>query len=207
MVVTLSVSIALPARRPVLAEVLPTGLTRSGVTVVLGAGLTALAAQLSFPVPGSPVPVTGQTFAVLLTAAALGPARGLAAQALYLLMGAVGLPVFAGAGQGPGVIFGASGGYLIGFLAAAAITGYGARRGADRSPVRTLLLFALASVVIYAIGTTWLCLDTGMSAGAGISAGVTPFLPGDTAKALLAAGLLPGAWWLAGHRASGGSAR
>ena len=207
MVVTLSVSIALPARRPVLAEVLPTGLTRSGVTIVLGAGLTALAAQLSFPVPGSPVPVTGQTFAVLLTAAALGPARGLAAQALYLLMGAVGLPVFAGAGHGPGVIFGASGGYLIGFLAAAAITGYGARRGADRSPVRTLLLFAVASVVIYAIGTTWLCLDTGMSAGAEISAGVTPFLPGDTAKALLAAGLLPGAWWLAGHRASGGSVR
>lgn len=207
MVVTLSVSIALPARRPVLAEVLPTGLTRSGVTIVLGAGLTALAAQLSFPVPGSPVPVTGQTFAVLLTAAALGPARGLAAQALYLVMGAVGLPVFAGAGHGTGVIFGASGGYLIGFLAAAAITGYGARRGADRSPMRTLLLFALASVVIYAIGTTWLCLDTGMSAGAGISAGVTPFLPGDTAKALLAAGLLPGAWWLAGHRASGGSAR
>ncbi len=207
MVVTLSVSIALPARRPVLAEVLPTGLTRSGVTILLGAGLTALAAQLSFPVPGSPVPATGQTFAVLLTAAALGPARGLAAQALYLVMGAVGLPVFAGAGHGPGVIFGASGGYLIGFLAAAAITGYGARRGADRSPVRTLLLFALASVVIYAIGTTWLCLDTGMSVGAGISAGVTPFLPGDTAKALLAAGLLPGAWWLAGHRASGGSAR
>ena len=207
MVVTLSVSIALPARRPVLAEVLPTGLTRSGVTILLGAGLTAVAAQLSFPVPGSPVPVTGQTFAVLLTAAALGPARGLAAQVLYLAMGAVGLPVFAGAGHGPGVIFGASGGYLIGFLAAAAITGYGARRGADRSPVRTLLLFALASVVIYAIGTTWLCLDTGMSVGAGISAGVTPFLPGDTAKALLAAGLLPGAWWLAGHRASGGSAR
>jgi biotin transport system substrate-specific component len=206
-VVTLSVSIALPARRPVLAEVLPTGLTRSGVTILLGAGLTAVAAQLSFPVPGSPVPVTGQTFAVLLTAAALGPARGLAAQALYLVMGAVGLPVFAGAGHGPGVIFGASGGYLIGFLAAAAITGYGARRGADRSPVRTLLLFALASVVIYAIGTTWLCLDTGMSVGAGISAGVTPFLPGDTAKALLAAGLLPGAWRLAGHRASGGSAR
>jgi biotin transport system substrate-specific component len=206
-VVTLSVSIALPARRPVLAEVLPTGLTRSGVTILLGAALTAVAAQLSFPVPGSPVPVTGQTFAVLLTAAALGPARGLAAQALYLVMGAVGLPVFAGAGHGPGVIFGASGGYLIGFLAAAAITGYGARRGADRSPVRTLLLFAVASVVIYAIGTTWLCLDTGMPVGAGISAGVTPFLPGDTAKALLAAGLLPGAWWLAGHRASGGSAR
>jgi biotin transport system substrate-specific component len=153
------------------------------------------------------VPVTGQTFAVLLTAAALGPARGLAAQGLYLVMGAVGLPVFAGATHGTGVIFGASGGYLIGFLVAALITGYGARHGADRSPVRTLLLFALASVVIYAIGTTWLCLDTGMSLSAGISAGVTPFLPGDAAKALLAAGLLPGAWWLTGRGAGRGNAR
>lgn len=67
--------------------------------------------------------------------------------------------------------------------------------------MRTLLLFALASVLIYAIGTTWLCLDTGMSASAGIAAGVTPFIPGDVAKALLAAGLLPGAWWLLGRGA------
>src|ERR1700722_16380505 len=200
-------SITLPARRLVLAEVLPAGLTRTGVTILLGTALTALAAQVSIPVPGSPVPITGQTFAVLLTAAALGPARGVASQGLYLLLGLVGLPVFAGASHGSGVVFGASGGYLFGFLVAAAIVGVGARRGADRSPVRTLLLYALASVVIYAIGTTWLCLDTGMSIGAGISAGVTPFLPGDTAKALLAAGLLPGAWWLAGHRASGGSVR
>ena len=101
------------------------------------------------------------------------------------------------------MVFGATGGYLFGFLVAAAITGYGARRGADRSPVRTLLLFALASVVIYVIGTAWLCLDTGMSASAGIAAGVTPFIPGDVAKALLAAGLLPGAWWLLGRGASG----
>jgi len=185
----------------VLAEVLPRTLTSSGVTIVAGAALTALAAQVALPVPGSPVPVTGQTFAVLLTAAALGPVRGVAAQALYLLLGAVGLPVFAGAGHGTVVLFGATGGYLAGFLVAAAITGYGARRGADRSPVRTLLLFALASVVIYVIGTTWLCLDTGMSASAGIAAGVTPFIPGDVAKALLAAGLLPGAWWLLGRGA------
>jgi len=186
----------------VLAETLPKVLTGSGVTILLGAALTALAAQIAIPVPGSPVPVTGQTFAVLLTAAALGPARGLAAQALYLVLGAVGLPVFADAAHGTGVVFGASGGYLIGFLVAAAITGYGARRGADRSPVRTLLLFALASVVIYVIGTAWLCLDTGMSASAGIAAGVTPFIPGDVAKALLAAGLLPGAWWLLGRGTS-----
>jgi biotin transport system substrate-specific component len=123
----------------------------------------------------------------------------MASQGLYLLLGLVGLPVFAGASHGTGVLFGASGGYLIGFLVAAAIVGFGARHGADRSPVRTLLLFALASAVVYAIGTTWLCLDTGMSVSAGISAGVTPFIPGDVAKALLAAGLLPGAWLLLGR--------
>jgi biotin transport system substrate-specific component len=200
--VAVTVSIPLPIRRPVLAEVLPGTLTRSGITIVAGAALTALAAQVSLPVPGSPVPVTGQTFAVLLTAAALGPLRGLASQGLYLALGVVGLPVFAGAAHGPHVLFGASGGYLVGFLAAAAIVGAGARRGADRSPVPTLLLFALASVVIYALGTAWLCLDTGMSVSAGISAGVTPFLPGDAAKALLAAGLLPGTWRLLGRAAA-----
>ncbi len=200
----MAVSLALPARHPVLAESLPRTLTRSGTTIVLAVALTALAAQVSVPVPGSPVPVTGQTFAVLLTAAALGPARGLAAQALYLAVGLAGLPVFASASHGTSVVFGASGGYLVGFLAAAVIAGGGARHGADRSPLRTLLLFAVASGVIYLIGTAWLCLDTGMSASAGIAAGVTPFLPGDAAKALLAAGLLPGAWWLAGRaRATG----
>jgi biotin transport system substrate-specific component len=204
--VALTASLVLPTRRPVLAESLPTALTRSGVTLVLGAVLTALAAQVSIPVPGSPVPITGQTFAVLLTAAALGPARGLASQGLYLALGLVGLPVFAGAAHGPHVVFGASGGYLVGFLAAAAIVGAGARRGADRSPLRTLALFALATVVIYAVGTAWLSLDTGMSASAGIAAGVTPFIPGDVAKALLAAGLLPGTWRLLGRGASAASA-
>jgi biotin transport system substrate-specific component len=203
----MAASLALPARHSVLAESLPRTLTRSGTTIVLAVALTALAAQVSLPVPGSPVPVTGQTFAVLLTAAALGPARGLAAQALYLAVGLAGLPVFASASHGGGVVFGASGGYLVGFLAAAAIAGWGARRGADRSPFRTLLLFAVASGVIYLIGTTWLCLDTGMSASAGIAAGVTPFLPGDAVKALLAAGLLPGAWWLIDRGAGNGSAR
>lgn len=200
-------SLALTSRRSVLAEVLPSALTRSGVTVVLGAALTAAAAQVAVLVPGSPVPVTGQTFAVLLTAAALGPARGLASQLTYLVVGCAGVPVFAGAGHGMGVVFGSTGGYLVGFLAAALIAGYGARRGADRSPVRTLLLFALASTVIYVIGTAWLCLDTGMTVSAGISAGVAPFVPGDVLKALLAAGLLPGAWRLARRCTAEGSSR
>lgn len=195
-------------RRPVLAEsLLPRTATRAGITIVAAAALTAVAAQIAIPIPGSPVPVTGQTFAVLLTAAALGPARGVAAQLLYLLAGVVGLPVFAHGSHGPAVVFGASGGYLAGFLAAALIVGYFARRGADRSPVRTLAVYVLASAVIYLIGTTWLCLDTGMSASAGIAAGVTPFLLGDAVKALLAAGLLPGAWKLAGRQPGEGDPR
>ncbi|WP_377267431.1 biotin transporter BioY [Peterkaempfera sp. SMS 1(5)a] len=187
----------LSPRRPVLAEsLLPRVLTRSGTTVLLGAVLTGLAAQLSIPVPGSPVPVTGQTFAVLVTATALGPARGLASQLLYLLLGALGLPVFTQAQHGIHALFGATGGYLVGFLAAAAIAGYGARRGADRSPVRTLASMVLASGAIYLFGASWLSLSTGMSAAQAVSVGVVPFLFGDALKALLAAGLLPSAWKL-----------
>jgi biotin transport system substrate-specific component len=122
------------------------------------------------PVPGSPVPARRQTFAVLLTAAALGPARAVTAQAVYLALGVI-PPLFAGAVNGPGTALGATGVYLAGFLAAGAIVDYGSRRGADRSPVRTLLLFALTSVVIYVIGMAWLCLDSGLLVGTGISAG------------------------------------
>ncbi|HEY1702505.1 MAG TPA: biotin transporter BioY [Trebonia sp.] len=189
--------------RPVLAErLLPRTATRTGLTVLGAAALIALAARVSIPIPGTPVPITGQTFAVLLTAAALGPARGIAAQLVYILAGVVGMPVFAGAAHGTAVVFGASGGYLVAYPLAALIVGYFARRGADRSVLRTLAVYAVASAVIYAIGTLWLCVDTGMSASAGIAAGVTPFLPGDAVKALLAAGLLPAAWKLVGRSAS-----
>jgi biotin transport system substrate-specific component len=186
--------------RPVLAErLLPRAATRTGLTVLGAAALIALAAQVSIPIPGTPVPITGQTFAVLLTAAALGPGRGVAAQLVYLLAGVAGLPVFAGAAHGAVTVFGASGGYLLEYPLAALLVGYFARRGADRSIPRTLAVYVLASAIIYAIGTLWLCVDTGMSASAGISAGVVPFLPGDAGKALLAAGLLPAAWKLVGR--------
>ena len=106
-------TIALPSR-PVLAEaVLPRALTRTGVTVAMGTALTALAAQVSVPVPGSPVPVTGQTFAVLLVGAALGPGRAVASQALYLLLGVAGLPVFTQGAHGIEVLFGATGGRFV----------------------------------------------------------------------------------------------
>lgn len=187
-------TIALPSR-PVLAEaVLPRALTRTGVTVAMGMALTALAAQVAVPVPGSPVPVTGQTFAVLLVGAALGPGRAVASQALYLLLGVVGLPVFTQGAHGIEVLFGATGGYLVGFLVAASIAGLGARRGADRSVLRELVVAVAASAAIYAFGVTWLSAWTGMSLAAAVTAGMLPFLVGDALKALLAAGVLPAAW-------------
>jgi biotin transport system substrate-specific component len=196
----LMTTVAVPLRpRAVLAEaVLPHTLTRTGVTIGLGALLTALAAQVAVPVPGSPVPVTGQTFAVLLVGATLGPARGVASMALYTLLGVVGLPVFTDASSGAHVLLGATGGYLVGFLAAAAIAGLASRRGHDRSVPRQLAVAVAASLTIYVFGAGWLSLSTGMSLAAAVSVGVVPFLLGDALKALFAAGLLPGAWKLVG---------
>lgn len=201
-------TLAVQHPRTVLAEVvLPHALTRTGVTVAAGAALTALAAQVAVPVPGSPVPVTGQTFAVLLVGAALGPGRAVASQVLYLLLGVVGLPVFTQGAHGVEALFGATGGYLVGFLAAAALAGLGARRGADRSVVRELAVAAVASLTIYAFGVTWLAVWTGMSLAAAVAAGMLPFLLGDALKALLAAGLLPAAWKAVGAVEGRGSSR
>ncbi|MYW63086.1 biotin transporter BioY [Streptomyces sp. SID8379] len=196
----MTLTYAPPRRHPVLADALLTAsAARTALLVVLGTGLTAVAAQIAVPVPGSPVPVTGQSFAVLLTAAALGPARALASQALLLALGIAGLPVFAQGAGGAHVVFGATGGYLVGFLLAAAIVGQGARLGADRSPWRALPMYALATAAVYLAGASWLAISTGMSAGAAIAAGVVPFLVGDALKAVLAAGLLPAAWRLVGR--------
>jgi biotin transport system substrate-specific component len=190
-------ALSLPNRLPVLAEsALPNVLTRTGVTVVLGAALTALASQVVLPIPGSPVPVTGQTFAVLLTAAALGPARGLASQLLYLTLGAVGLPVFTAGAHGVHVLGGATGGYLVGFLLASLIVGAGSRRGADRTVLRQLAVLALGSAAIYACGVPWLAITTGMGLGKAVAVGMAPFLVGDALKAMLASSLLPATWKL-----------
>ncbi|MFG1955887.1 biotin transporter BioY [Micromonospora sp. NPDC048830] len=186
---------------------LPKVLTRSGATVVLGTALTALAAQVVVPIPGSPVPVTGQTFAVLLTAAALGPARGLASQVLYLALGAAGLPVFTQGAHGVHVLVGATGGYLVGFLLASLIVGAGSRRGTDRTVLRELAVMALASAVIYACGVTWLAIVTGMGADKAVAVGMAPFLAGDALKAVLASSLLPAAWALVTRLDSTGRAQ
>ncbi len=186
----------LPAARPrrVLADLLPRSVARDVALVVGVAALTALAAQLRIPVPGLPVPVTGQTFAVLLGAAALGPLRGSLAQVLYVGAGLVGLPVFTGGASGWDVVAGASGGYLLGFVAASAVVGALARRGADRRVLSTVAAYAAGTAVVYAVGVPWLAAVAGMPLGAALTAGAVVFLPGDAVKAALAGALLPAVW-------------
>ncbi|MET9362003.1 biotin transporter BioY [Streptomyces sp. NPDC006632] len=190
-------SAAAPRTGSVLADLLPSSRTRDVALVVGGAALTGLAAQIAVQVPGSPVPVTGQTFAALLVGAGLGAGRGFLSLALYALVGMAGMPWFASGTSGAG---GASFGYVLGMLLASTVVGALARRGADRSVPRTAGTMVLGSAIIYAVGVPYLAASTGMSLTAAVAAGLTPFLIGDALKAALAMGLLPAAWKLLGRR-------
>ncbi|WP_105975285.1 biotin transporter BioY [Streptomyces geranii] len=176
----------------VLADLLPASRVRDAALVLGGAGLVGIAAQIAVPVPGSPVPVTGQTFAALLVGTALGAGRGLAALVFYALAGLAGVPWFAEGGSGTSVSFG----YILGMLLASAAVGALARRGADRSVVRMAGTMLLGEAIIYAIGVPYLALAADLSLSAAIAAGLTPFLLGDALKAALAMGVLPTAWKL-----------
>jgi biotin transport system substrate-specific component len=169
------------------------------VLLVAGASIvTALGAQIAIPVPWSPVPLTGQTFAVLLTGAALGTRRAFLAQALYLAEGALGLPVFAGGGAGLAILAGPTGGYLVAFPFAAALTGALAERGWDRRFTTMLAAMLLGSAVIFALGLFQLARF--VPQGQLFTAGLLPFLPGDLVKSGLAALAFPSAWRLAHPR-------
>ena len=187
--------IALPRKR-VLADVIPGGLARDAFLVASGAAFVGLLAQFSIPLPGTPVPLTLGTFAVLLTGAALGPVRGLLSIGIYMAAGMAGVPWFAGQSSGWGF---PSFGYIIGFVLAGALVGWLASRGGDRTPGRTAATMVLGNAVIYAVGLPYLMAATGMDLASGLAAGVTPFLIGDGIKILLAAGLLPGAWKVVQH--------
>jgi biotin transport system substrate-specific component len=164
--------------------------------VVAAAALTALAAQWRIYLPFTPVPITGQTFAVLLTGAALGWRLGAGAQMLYVAVGAAGAPVFSNASGGIEVITGATGGYLIGFVFAAALVGWMAEHRQDRTFPTMFTAFMLGSAVIYLFGVGGLMSFAGMSPSGAFEAGVVPFLFGDLIKASAAGLVLPGAWRL-----------
>lgn len=191
-----------PARTLTLADVaIPrAGLVPNLLLVVTASLVTAAAAQAEIRLPWTPVTVTGQSFAVLLTGALLGARRAFLAQLLYLCEGAAGLPVFAGGASGLLAFAGPSGGYLAAFPFAAAFTGALAERGWDRGFVSMLVAMLLGSCVIFTFGLAWLARF--LPADGLLAAGLYPFIPGDLVKSSLAALAFPVAWrWLgARHR-------
>ncbi len=160
--------------------------------IVAGSLVVALGAQVEVKLPFTPVPMTGQPFAVLLVGALLGARRGAAAMLTYLGEGALGLPVFAGGAAGVAKILGPSGGYLLGFVPAAALTGFLAERGWDRRFLTTWAAMALGSTMIFACGLPWLAQFVGWDNV--LATGLLPFIPGDVVKQVLAALALPSAW-------------
>jgi len=180
------------ADRRVLADLVPGGLVRDVLLVTGAAILTGLAAQVSIPL--WPVPVTLQTLTVLLAGAALGPLRGGLSMGLYLVVGAAGVPWFAEQNSGLGFV---TLGYVIGFVLAAALVGWLARGGADRTFRGTIGAMVAGNLVIYAVGVPYLAVALGIGLGEAIRLGALPFLVGDALKIVLAAGLLPLTWRLA----------
>jgi len=185
---------ALP-RRAVLADVLPGERVRDVVLVISGALLTALFAQISIQVAGSPVPITGQTLAVGLVGATLGARRGASSMALYAVLGLF-LPFYADGDSGWDVIWGASGGYIVGFIFAAGIIGWFAEHGADRNVVLAFLAFVAGQLVIFAFGLVGLKIAVGETWGWTIHNGFTIFIFGGLVKAAIGGVALPSAWAL-----------
>ncbi len=159
-----------------------------------GSLLIALAAQIAIPLPFSPVPITGQTLAVLLVGVLLGSRRGASSLLLYLAEGALGLPVFAGGRCGFLYLLGPTGGYLLGFVVAAFVTGWLAERGWDRRVRSNVPVMLLGNAIIYALGLPWLAHFVGATRV--LALGFYPFIVGDLLKITLASLSLPWAWKL-----------
>lgn len=190
---------AIPARRPVLADaVVPRTLTADILLVLGGALVVAALAQAEIPLPV--VPITGQTLAVLLVGAALGAKRGALALATYAAAGLAGAPVFAGFAGGPASVLSPSFGYIIGFIPAAALTGWMAERAWDRRPLQAFAGFLGASALPFIFGVPYMAIIVNavmgdqMGLSAALASGLWPFIPGGIVKALIAAGLIPLAW-------------
>jgi biotin transport system substrate-specific component len=186
-------SLSLAIGRPTLADRLfARGVVMDIVLVAAGAALAAIAAQVQVPL--WPVPITGQTLAVLLVGSSLGALRGTLSMLLYAVLGMVGLPVFSDAASGMGVILGPTGGYIVGFVFAAAFTGWIAQRSWDRRILRSLLAFAGGTVVTFAIGLPWLAVVLGLNLQQTLEGGLYPFIIGGVVKAIIAAGVVTLGW-------------
>lgn len=187
---------ALAVRKPqVLADLIDGSIVRDLILVAGYAAFIGLFAQISFHLGFTPVPITGQTFAVLLGAASLGWARSTAGAVLYASAGVAGVPWFAGATSGWHVAAGPSFGYIISYIFASAVIGMLAKKGLDRNLLGTAVIMALGSAIIYAFGVTWLAASIHVSASKAIALGMLPFLPGDIFKLVLAAIILPATWY------------
>jgi biotin transporter BioY len=182
------------------AALAPLDWTRSVSLVVAFSLLTALAAQVVIPI--GPVPITGQTFAVLLTGALLGSRLGAMAMIVYLIEGASGLPFFYGGHGGIGHLLGPTGGYLVSFPAAAFITGAFAENGWDKRFVTAVVAMAVGSIIILLAGWAWFAVVMHTSLLASFKVGVLPHIAGDIIKVLLAAAALPTGWALLKRKAS-----
>jgi biotin transport system substrate-specific component len=170
---------------------------RDLLLIATGALFLAALAQIEIVLPFTPVPITGQTFGVLLIGAVLGSTRGAASILLYITEAALGLPFFAGGASGLRVLTGATAGYLAGFIAAAYAVGWLAERGLERSIRTSIIPFLAGTLIIYACGVAWLSVVLGSFSSA-VALGLLPFLAGDAAKLLAASVVLPGAWKLVG---------
>ena len=184
---------------PLASAVLPRKRVVTVALVVSFTPFTALAAQFRLNLPFTPVPITGQTFAVLLAGGVLGSRAGAASQALYWLGGLV-FPFYAGGESGWQIATGATGGYLAGFIVAAWIVGSLAERGQDRTIASALPAFLTGTAIIYLFGVPWLAHTVGYSWQEAMADGMVPFIVGDLVKVALAGLLLPGAWHLTGRR-------
>ena len=162
--------------------------------IVGGTAFIAAMAQVSLPVPGSPVPVTGQTLAVLLVGTTYGARLGVATFSTYMLAGIAGAPIFAGGTYGIDIVQGATGGYLFGMLLASAVLGYLAERRADQKFSTSFPALLLGNLIIFSFGLTWLHFSLDLTWAKTFSMGLTPFILGEVLKIAIVATSLPLVW-------------
>jgi len=187
-------TLSLAIDRPTLVDkVLKRSIATDIALVAAGAALTAVAAQLAVPL--WPVPITGQTLAVLIVGSSLGAIRGSLSMILYAVLGIVGLPVFSDQAHGLSIVLGPTGGYIIGFIFAAAFTGWLAQRAWDHRILGAIASFLGGTVVTFAIGIPWLAVVLHLSPAQALAAGLYPFVLGGIIKAALAAGFIRLAWF------------